>query len=49
MFIEMKLEHITPAESAEVLEALATPQDPPITSVQKRNISTYLYCNFKIK
>ena len=34
-FIEMKLEHITPAESAEVLGALATPQDPPITSVQK--------------
>ena len=35
MCIEMKLEHVFPSESAEVLEALATFQDPPITSVQK--------------
>ena len=34
MFIEMKLEPVTPAESAEVLEALATSQGPPNTSVQ---------------
>ena len=35
MFIEMKLEHVTTAESAEVLEALATSQGPPDTSVQQ--------------
>ena len=34
-FIEMKLEYLSPSESAEVLEALATTQDPPTTSVQK--------------
>ena len=35
MFIEMKLEHVTPAESADVLEALATSQGQPDTSFQK--------------
>ena len=30
MFIEMKLEHVTPAESAEVLEVLASSQGLPI-------------------
>ena len=35
MFIEMKSEHVSPSESVEVLETLATQQDPPTTSVQK--------------
>ena len=35
MFIEIKLEHVTPAESAEVLEVLATSQGSPDTNVQK--------------
>ena len=34
-FIEMKLKHVTPEESAEVLEVLATSQGPLETSVQK--------------
>ena len=35
MFIEMKLEHVTPAESAEVLEVIAPSLGPPDTNVQK--------------
>ena len=35
MFIEMELEDVTPAESVEVLEVIATSQGPPDTNVQK--------------
>ena len=40
MFIEIKLEHVPPAESADILEALVPSQGLPYTSVQKvKNIS----------
>ena len=35
MFIEMKIESVTPVESAEVLEAVATSKGLTVTSVQK--------------
>ena len=38
MFIEMKLEHVTPAESADVSEELAAFQGPPDTGDQKWKI-----------
>ena len=38
MFIEMKLEHVTPEEFAEVLEVPATSQGPPDTNVQKQKV-----------
>ena len=44
MLLEMKLEPVTPAESAEVLEALATSQGPSDTSVQKWKVFHLLLC-----